>query len=443
MFFIIMIIGIILYLQGKKYFGLLIFLFLLTDGFQFVPEPLMLFGFNLYGKDYALIFTLAILMSYLIAGKVRFPVKSIVFVALLCFLIYLVFAAYIDLAYYNPSFSGFMLMFRVNLFLLTYFWLDKIDKKLFERLFKTIFIITVIQSILCLIQIPTGLRLLTGGGITAFDELGIPWVRYTNLPYFLMPCLFILLMNKTLVIHYKGGIIVLFLITILFTLTRTLILGLILTMGFAVLSGLFNQQKKVIFWFVFMFILTLPIIGARLLSSTDDINAAVSDKSVEQGSNMTFAYRIFHVTERYLYVSKDPKHEFFGIGFIHERDFPKDTFLLGHRNEKYEATQLEQDDVSWSNLFLRYGIFGTVLYMFIFVAFVVAFFKQKTNGINAAAIMFMIMTLILSFASGKFSQADYFLVPMFFFFYIRKSRQDAETKESNVLLSTSDVHKNS
>ncbi|WP_182958125.1 O-antigen ligase family protein [Pedobacter gandavensis] len=250
-------------------------------------------------------------------------------------------------------------------------------------------------------------------------------------------------MNKTLVIHYKGGIIVLFLITILFTLTRTLILGLILTMGFAVLSGLFNQQKKVIFWFVFMFILTLPIIGARLLSSTDDINAAVSDKSVEQGSNMTFAYRIFHVTERYLYVSKDPKHEFFGIGFIHERDFPKDTFLLGHRNEKYEATQLEQDDVSWSNLFLRYGIFGTVLYMFIFVAFVVAFFKQKTNGINAAAIMFMIMTLILSFASGKFSQADYFLVPMFFFFYIRKSRQDAETKESNVLLSTSDVHKNS
>src|SRR3546814_7598551 len=133
MFFLITITGIILYLQGKKYYGLLIFLFLLTDGFQFIPQPFMLFGFNLYGKDYALVFTLTILMSYLVVRRVRFPVKSLVFIGLLCFLIYLVVASYVDLAYYNPSLSGFILMFRVILFLLIYFWFDKLDKKFFER----------------------------------------------------------------------------------------------------------------------------------------------------------------------------------------------------------------------------------------------------------------------------------------------------------------------
>jgi len=436
MFLLITLIGIILYLKGNRYYGLLIFLFLLTDGFQFVPEPLMLFGLNLYGKDYALAFSLAILMSYLITGKIRFPYKSGVFLSILVFLIFLFIGSLIDVKYYNPSFSGFLLMFRVNLFFLTYFWLSKIDKKLFERVFRVIFIITIIQSVLCLLQIPTSVRLLTGGGVTEFNDLGFHWIRYTNLPYFLMPCFFIVLMNKDIKVPNRGYIITLFLVTILFTLTRTLILGLVITIGISVVAGMFRTQKKIIFGFAAMFILLLPIIGARLMSSTKDINSAVTADSFEAGSDMTFAYRMFHLTERVVYVAKDLKHEIFGIGFIHERDFPKDTFLLGHKDKDYVTTQLEQDDISWSNLILRYGFLGTALYVIVYLSFCVCFFKRKSIPAGSAAFMVMSISFILTFASGKFSQADFFLVPMFFFFYMRKlDLEDEQREEEDLVLS--------
>ncbi|MEJ7691795.1 O-antigen ligase family protein [Daejeonella sp.] len=420
MFLLITILGVILFLNGNKFLGLTVFLFLLTDGFQLVPEPIMLFGLNIYGKDYALIFSLSILLSYLITQQIVFPYKSIVFVALVVFIIFLFIAAVVDLSAFNPSLAGFLLIFRVNLFLLTYFWLAKVDKPLFERLFKFVLIITVVQSVLCLMQIPTGIRLLTNGGISNFDELGFHWIRYTNIPYFILPCLFILLMNRQLKIPNKNLITILFLITLLFTLTRTLILGLIITVVVSVFLGLFKTQKKVVFWIGVMFILTLPVIGARLMTSGEDVAAAAAAETVEQGSNMTFAYRIFHMTERYLYISAETKMKLFGVGFIHERDFPKETFLLGHKDKNNLSTQLEQDDISWSNLFLRYGILGTSLYLLVYFAFCIWFFKNRSFSVGSAALMFLIMSLVLTFASGRFSQADFFLLPMFFYFYIRQ-----------------------
>lgn len=417
MFLIITLIGIYFYLKGDKYKGLLIFLFLLTDGFQFIPEPLMLLGLNLYGKDYALVFTIVIFFSYLITLKIVFPHKTIVFFGLVLLLLYLVVAFYVDLSFYNPSFKGFLLIARVNLFLLAYFWMSKINQRLFERLFRFILILTIIQSILCLIQIPLGIRLLTMGGISKFVDLGFSWIRYTNTPYFILPCLFITLMDKKIKVPYKSYIIILFLLTLLFTLTRTIILGLVFTFALAILLGFFKNQKKVVFWMTAMFILTLPVIGARLLSSTEDIKTAVSEDPISQGSNMTFAYRIFHATERYLYINQDLKHEIFGIGFIHEKEFPKDTFLLGHKDENNMTTQLEQDDISWSNLFLRFGIVGTIIYVFFFITFCISFFRARYSSISTASFMFMIMSFVLTFANGRFSQADFFIIPMFLFFY--------------------------
>lgn len=431
MFLLITFIGIYLFIRGNKYQSLVIFLFLLTDGFQFVPESIFLFGFNIYGKDYALIYSLAIFILLLFTGKISFPYKSIVFFFIVLFLIFLFFASIIDLGYYNPSLTGYLLIFRVNLFVLTYFWLNKIDIAIYNRLFVLLLKITIFQSILCVLQIPTGLRLLTGGGITDFDVLGFTWTRYSNLPYFLFPCLFILLMYKELVVPYKKYIILLFFMVIFFTLTRTLILGVVFTIGVSVMLGFFKNQKKMVLSFLIMCLLFLPVIGARILSSSDDINTVVADDAIDNGTEMTFAYRIFHMGERYLYINKDLKHQIFGIGFIHERDFPRDVFIFGHKDENKNNAiiQLDQGDISWSNLFLRYGIFGTVLYFGLYLSFVIFFFRSKGEPIAAAGFMFMIISIVLSFGSGNFSQFDFFLIPMFIFFYLQTIK-----KSSNILI---------
>lgn len=421
MFLLITFIGIYLFIKGNKYHSLVIFLFLLSDGFQFIPEPVFLFGFNIYGKDYALIYSLAIFLLLSARGKITFPYKSVVFFFIVLFLIFLFLASIVDLGYNNPSFPGYLLIFRVNLFVLTYFWLNKINIEVYNKLFVLLLKITIIQSILCVLQVPTGLRFLTGGGLTDFDVLGFNWSRYTNLPYFLFPCLFILLMNKELIVPYKKYIVLLFFMVIFFTLTRTLIFGVIFTIGISVMFGLFKSQKKLVFSFVVICILFSPIIGARILSSSDDINTVVADDAIDNGTEMTFAYRIFHMGERYLYINKDFKHQFFGIGFIHERDFPRDTFIFGHKDEKNNNAiiQLDQGDISWSNLFLRYGIFGTVLYFCLYMSFVIYFFRNRREPIAAAGLMFLIISIVLSFGSGSFSQFDFFLIPMFIFFYLQ------------------------
>lgn len=425
MFLLITFIGIYLFIKGNKYHSFLIFLFLLTDGFQFVPEPVLLFGFNVYGKDYALIYSVSIFFLLFMTGKITFPYKSIVFFYITLFSFFLILASIVDIGFYNPSFPGFLLIFRVNLFILTYFWLNKIDLKIYNKVFVFLLKITIFQSILCILQVPLGVKLLTGGGITDFDVLGFNWSRYTNLPYFLFPCLFVLLMYKDLVVPYKKYILLLFFMVIFFTLTRTLILGVIFTIGISVVLGFFKNQKKLIFSFVVIFVLFLPVIGARILSSTDDINTVVDSDDIENGTDMTFAYRIFHMGERYLYINRDLKHQIFGIGFIHEIDFPRDVFIFGHKDEAKNGAiiQLDQGDISWSNLFLRYGIFGTLLYFLLFISFVFYFYKNRTNPVAAAGFMFMIISFILSFGSGNFSQFDFFLVPMFFLFYLRQMEE--------------------
>ncbi|MDR7372353.1 hypothetical protein [Flavobacterium aquidurense] len=438
MFLFITFIGIYLFIKGNKYHSFLIFLFLLTDGFQFIPEPVLLFGFNVYGKDYALIYSLSIFFLLCLTGRITFPHKSIVFFSITLFSVFLLCAAIVDIGFYNPSLPGFLLIFRVNLFVLTYFWLNKIDVEVYNKVFVFILKITIIQSFLCILQVPFGVKLLTGGGITDFDVLGFNWCRYSNLPYFLFPCLFILLMCKDLIVPYKKYILMLFFMVIFFTLTRTLILGVVLTIGLSVLLGFFKNQKKLVFSFVVIFILFLPVIGARILSSTDDINTVVDADDIENGTEMTFAFRIFHMGERYLYVNQDLKHKIFGIGFIHEIDFPRDVFIFGHKDDSKNGAiiQLDQGDISWSNLFLRYGIFGTLLYFLLFMSFLICFYKNNRQPVAAAGFMFMIISLILSFGSGNFSQFDFFLVPMFFFFYLR------EVKEKPFLLNLKETNFN-
>jgi len=417
MFFLITLMCLYFYFKGDAFKSVLFFLFLLTDGFQLIPEFIFKWGVPIYGKDYALVFVLVIFFSETFIKGINFY-KNKIFLAILFFLLYTVLALIIDLTWFSPSFIGSLLIYRVNLFFLSYFWLSTISTSTYSKLFKVILIITVFQSLICLLQIPFGVKLLTGGGIAEYTEMGFKWIRFTNLPYFLLPCLFILMLEKKTYIPYRKTMIFLFIITILFTLTRTLIIGLFITICFAIFLGLLNGQKKLIIILLSIFVISSPLIGSRLISSTQDFNNAINQNEISTNDGMTFTYRILHTTERYLYISKSLKGIFFGIGFIHERNFPDDTFLIGHvdYDNDYRITQLEQDDISWSNLFLRFGIIGSIIYLFVFYTFLNHFYKLKNNSIASSGFLFLIMSFILSFSSGRFSQADFFIIPIMFLF---------------------------
>lgn len=398
----------------------MLFFFLLTDGFQFVPKPLMLFGLNLFGKDYALMFIVAIFLSYLITGRLKTyhsdPVKKWIYL----FYAFLLVAIVIDLRI-NPSIPGFILVVRQYLFLLCFFIFNDIEISLWERIGKTLLKITVFQCVLCLLQLIVGVPLLTMGGVTETPELGFRWFRYTNLPYFIYLLVFVVILSPRGMIKYKNNILLLFLVAIIFTLTRTLILGLFITMFVAIITNVLATQKKMIPLLLFIVLLTLPIIGTRVASSFSDIgNTFSTNFEASDDQNLTFTWRMALAAERTIYVASSTKMQFFGLGFIHENDLSDQLFLIGHLNDEGIPVQLDQGDIAWPNLFLRLGFLGTFLYIMVAVSLGRFFYKHKRNFVAGAAFLYLIYSLIISFASNNVSAADFYIMLFALYFYVRQ-----------------------
>lgn len=400
----------------------MLYFFLLTDGFQFVPEQIMLFGLNYYGKDYALIFTIVVFLSYLITGRITAYKKDNVRVWIYLFYVFLFIAIVVDLQR-NPSIVGFLLMVRQYFHLLIFFILPDIPLPLFYRLGRSLFKLTIFQTILFMSQMVTGVRLLTMGGLSESYEPGFLWYRPTNLPYFIYIFLFITLLLPKEKLKYKNQLLILFVLAILLTLTRTLILGLFITVFVAMLAGLLKAGKKVIPVFVFIALCALPIIGARVMSSFSDLGGGFSSNFEKpDDNNLTFTWRMALTAERAAYVSNDTKSRIFGIGFIHEKDFGGQPFIVGHLNEEGEPVQLDQGDIAWPNLFLRLGFVGTFFYVMLAISLGIYYYKNREDTYAAAAFLFLIYATIITFASGMFSFADFFVIPYFIYYFIRKRK---------------------
>ena len=90
-------------------------------------------------------------------------------------------------------------------------------------------------------------------------------------------------------------------------------------------------------------------------------------------------YRVAHFLERYNYISDHYMGWLFGIGLISDNSplASRLPFKTGLTSEiTGQVVQVDTGDLSYSLLILTLGVVGTILYLFVFIRFLIYFFKN-------------------------------------------------------------------
>lgn len=214
----------------------------------------------------------------------------------------------------------------------------------------------------------------------------------------------------------KWTMIVIFSFSIVMNLKQTYLL----TVIFTLLATLFMFQRKQLPRRLVYAILIF--IGCTILFNTNDkirnrieesltVTESIKYKFIES----TASYRMLHVIERFNYIVKDPKTAIRGIGFIREESYKKAPFYIGNYNRNIgKKSQLDTPDIAWSNFFVRFGLLGTIIFLFMYVSIVKHLYRQADfSPISQVFSAFLIVCLCFtSFGNAVISYGYFYLIPL-------------------------------
>ena len=167
-------------------------------------------------------------------------------------------------------------------------------------------------------------------------------------------------------------------------------------------------------------VFSIPGLKQRMLAVQDEYKETNSKEITVEG-NTTF--RLALLAERYEYLKKHPQYLLFGLGNVHERDFPE-IFEIGlYDEERGRTVQLDTGDIVWVLLLLRMGIVG----VFLFVLGVLYIIRQLLRKKNALAIALgsylMSVLLVTSFAGSTCGNGSFWVLPLICIFIFNNSHQ--------------------
>lgn len=421
----------------KRYFNsLMIFFFLLLEGFQLIPMDILTIGFfSGTSIDAAL---MAFLGLFCIRGQ--YWLKSLInkasfSKAIWLFIIILVLnMGYGLLNGYAPGdiFKGA----RLYILLLSFLMLAEVPMEVLLKVIKVLIIITFFQSVLFLLQVITGRTILLQGP-KELDMEELNYRRFYNVPKLLdlalASCLFwfpFRLSKKIRIIF-----IAVFVLTAIAPLHRGYIFSWILTV--TLYSLLFNNYAKKALYLSLIaggiiVILSVEVLRDRFMEAFDQLAVLgdiVSNKLVYDSN--TFLYRVNHLTERLSYINKEPIRWLMGIGLIDEKA-PQVTSLPLQYGLPDPVTgnpiKVYTPDLVWSMLLLTMGYVGGLFYMNIFVRVL----RKYSRHIASKDISKVIFTLILigifsSFTSNMLLQ-PFFFIPILMLILLIEKRAAYERK---------------
>lgn len=374
-------------------------------------------GFNIWtdkilgmkSLDLALVYTAVISIYMLSQGSYRIPyvtfrkayIYIIVFLGLGC--LFSIFHYHIPVGYVVQGARYFLLL--LSLPILVYIKRDEFDK-----IFKWLFYITIITSVIYCIQIVIARPILPYPYEPRFDK-GTGLIRLYN-----YPPLHIFFLVYTFVNPEKFGRRVYFIRFLLFatlicTQGRTLIFTGLLTVLLAMLFV--GKSSKLMKTFVVLGIMIMPffnIITDRLegRDTESDITAVLSGSAedYQAGEGGTFTYRIAWVLERSQYLIGRPiLEQFFGMGLMTE-SYPKIhsmyNFSLGiiDKDTGY-VVQSGTPDIAYGNLIFKLGFGGTIIYMAFIISMIVYFYKHKNENEYMTLATASLCMLLVSSLSGR------------------------------------------
>ncbi|PRY43025.1 hypothetical protein CLV58_104156 [Spirosoma oryzae] len=407
---ILTIVAIGLFFSNRFYGSLLIFVGLATKGFLLIPQEWLLAGLPIEKtSDMAIMYIVVICLFRFSTLQRAFQHDPV----LRWILIFILFV-FVD-GLYSRFILGYELnsvvrVFRNNLFLLSFFVFMLVPVNDLTRVWHTLAIITLVQCVLFLLQIPTGTVLLGDPESTTINNMeSIGWVRYYNLPTFLIPTLFYYLFAYEYTSRVAKWLIIgLLLITVVAPMHRSLMLIIAVVASVYILAQQTTSKR-----FLYVALLIIVGNGAMMIGSIQSrVNDGLADinKILMPGSHAvtylsydasdTFTYRIAHLAERFTYVIAEPARLLFGIGLLTEdsKQAGKLTFEAGLYNQHTgEISQVDTSDIAWSLLILYVGVVGTVLFIILHVRLFRCFLHHRNIPISIVGALTLGTVFLISF----------------------------------------------
>lgn len=426
LYIVVLIYAIISYIR-KKYVAFIISIFLLLSNFlRIIPSGL------LRPVDIELLICVPLLFyCYLIDRSIFNTRKDKIGKIIKLLLIYYFICIILSVIRGKESFIYGLLLFRFEIFQLSYFIFKRIDMQSLHKAFKYIIYLNIFGGILYYLQFLGVTNILMTNTEITTDGGGIQ--RFTNSPYLTIPIVLYLFFSNThikhrliLIIFYLGlfvfpmgrGALIATVAVCLFylfakkriKLKQLIVIGLafcifqpIITYRFSEKgstgSGVINEMKE----------------SARLLTER---NFSGYDSQSLIYNDGTFVFRMTMVAERINYLSESFIRLLIGEGTIHEssNSIKRYNFNVGTiipKDGAFHMQQIDTNDVAFISHIFRYGL----IYLMIYVTFLILALKKLykiDHPFAACAFLYLASLVVRSLGSDQFSS----MANMFFIFLV-------------------------
>ena len=407
------IVAIWLFVYKSYYYSLLIFCGLITLGFLVIPPAVLLYGAPVEKtSDLAIFYILAIIVSHY-KSILHAIYNERLFRWVLIFIGFVTLDAIYSYEVLGYDMVGVIKVFRHYLFFFSFGVFILVPYQILVKLLHTIAVITVVQSILYLLQIPTGVILLGDADNVVINNMEqIGWVRYYNTPQYLLPSVFYFLFiykYKSKVIHWF--IVGVLLATVVAPMHRSYMLTVTLVVSTYIIFRQSNSKKTIYISLLVLVgygALLIGPINSRLNEGLNDISKTFAPgrslASIDYRTEDTFAYRMAHLFERVNYIQQKSARLVFGVGLLSEdtKQAEELRFEAGLYSRRLDRiAQVETGDIAWSLLILHLGFIGTGLFIIMNIYFLKLFFHYRSVPTSVLGLLSLSVTLLISFTGTE------------------------------------------
>lgn len=402
------------FIKKWQYISYFLYIGFLTDGYKIAINPVL--G-GIKNVDLALVYSCIIIFVLVATHRLKLK-PSKINRSFWWFCMFIISSFIFSIVYYNIPFFETLQGGRFILLILCYpilsnMSMDNITKVLHLLAWSTVWI-AVIDVLQIIFQIP----ILPTYDIVRDSSLGL--LRFYNYPPFMIFYLIVAIINPTFYGKKTKLIITLFIICILGTLGRSLLIITVITI---ILALYFNGKAGSIIKYSFLIgLITLPFIsilserfGGNTTSDINNVlNGMIELKSYEQQSDGNFTYRISWVLERILYLIERPFGEqFFGLGLISDSSPLSTQMYQFIVNIKFYSSdmiqQLRSPDIAYGTMIAYYGFGGIVVYFHFIRQLFKEFYKIRYKSeYYIASIVWILSVFLISIFSDDLSTPSIF-----------------------------------
>jgi hypothetical protein len=437
-FLAIVIVAIFLFVWDYKVTTLFLFFFFVTSGFNLVPETVTKFTFFSKGMDYSIImlFGITIIESFLVKAYLK-PDNFTKYLVLLG--VFLIVCIAYSRFIMGLEISGIIRTCRYMFLWVAWFLFRSLRKEQLEIILKGLFFVTILCAIIYIIQIFLDTGILNEGMVSKTEFLGMKFKRFYNQPdmlyFFTLMAIFhnplkgilkiitAIILSVALIAAFHRSLIGFFLISLFvgYVLSISRLNRIKIMIGVAVLMAgivIFTGYK-------FIYSRTYNDVKNVLSGNFIDLDTEMDINAMQES---TFTFRMAHLIERMTYLHEHPLSMIIGAGLVVE-DFKRIdsmfNFDIGLSEELTGRTvQIDTGDISYSILFMRFGYFGTALYLLPLIAMMIFFYKRKEDRYALFSFSFLVLTFGISFFSSNLTNPINYLLPMVCYHIVKKNEEN-------------------